>query len=564
MAQEALTLFEDAADLKFEAHALPHPNVYVSTWYLLIASEDAQRIWFTSHTGLDDAVVEYLLDKVKFSLRSCLSLAARKARDRSSMPLPDKVISDLYVRARRMIDAGNEYAVVSQICGSIYANSATIVLEEGIYDVSVDERMIDARYSAFELMRQSASTELALPMSALIWSWIRREEFRPDVLGEIAASIQVKSRRVVYEFDPVLGYELAQHVPQRALIIPQGWKFPWGGLHETVLLMNSLSLRVLYHVCAVHFGAVKYGLKGGAEHDLVLCQSEDDWVQDILKNSSLDLESIRTFVRYLTFGNGVTSPDQALQPFVPLGRGLLGVPGFALMSSNVDRNLLTLQARVDPRSFDKQSELFERDMTRSLEDAFRRRWDHVITGRTYALGSSREELDLVVCEPQTKTVLVLELRWILSPADPREVQSKKVACHEKVPQTMRKRNAARANLAQLLNSAFGIEPEDADRWRVEAAVVVEGFGGAPTTEPTIPIIPEWVLEEGVGRGPNLQGLVDWLLSTSWLPVDGRDYHFNHETRSMFDMQVRYAGVSPIRTGREFLQDATRMLKAAER
>lgn len=560
MSREALHRFETNADQKFEAQVLPHPNYYVSAWYLLTQAEDAQRIWFTGTGNPDDGVVEYLVDKLKFSLRSCLAFASRKAVDRTNMRMPDKVNGNLYSRARAMIEAGVDYAVVMQVCGSAHAGSADIELSGDIYDVAVDDRHFDARYSAFELMRQSASREPDVPMSALIWAWMRWQERRPEVLQAISSSIRIQSRRVVYEFSPELCYGLSLSVPQRPLIIPENWTFPWGGRYDTVLLMNALGLRLLYHVCAIHFGSVDRGLRGGAEGDLLLCQSEEDWVLDIQKNSSLDLEQIRTFVRYLTYGNNVTSPDQALQPFVPLGGGVLGVPALAFLSSNVDRNLLTLQARVDPRSFDKQSKMFEQEMTGALERAFKSKWVNVVPGRTYSVASGREEIDLLICEPETKTVLVLELRWILPPADPREVQSKKVACHEKVPQALRKRNAVRESLAQVLHSAFALPIESPNRWRVEAAVVVEGFGGAPSADATIPVIPEWVLEAGVRRAQNLSALLDWLLSTAWLPVDGRDYHLVHEPRELLGMNVRYAGVSPIRSGPEFLEDATKDLE----
>jgi hypothetical protein len=561
MSGEALTQFENKADQQFAALSLPHPNLHLSTWYLLTATEDAQRIWFTGTGNPDDAVVEYLIDKLKFSLRSCLALIARKASDRSSIALPNKLNGDLYSRARDMVFAGVDYAVVMQICGSVHARAAQLELAGDVYDVTVDERLIDARYSAFELMRQTASREPDIPISALLWLWMRSRERRPDVIHAVAATVRLKSRHVVYEMTPDLALWLAQSVPQRPLIIPQGWSFPWGGLEDTRLLLNAFGLRVLYHICAVHFGAVDRGLRGGAEGDLVLCQSEDDWVLDIRKNSSLDPGQIRTFVRYLTYGVRVTSPDQALQPFVPLGRNLLGVPGLAVMSSNLDRNLLTLQARVDPPSFNNQSGLFEKRMTSYLETAFRAKWSHVVPNRTLSLDSGSEEVDLLVCEPETRTVLVLELRWILPPADPREVQSKKVACHAKVPQARRKRDAVRRGLAQVLESAFGISTQRPESWRVEGAVVIEGFGGAPSPDPAVPIIPEWVLEAGVRRARNLRALADWMLSRAWLPVDGRDYQFIHEPRSLLGLQVRYAAISPIRSGPQFLEDATSALDA---
>lgn len=563
MSREVLAQFEAEADRRFEQQLVPHPNLYVARWYLLTASEDSQRIWLTGTGGPDDLVVEYLLDKMKFSLRSCLALAGSQAKDRTAMPMPAKVVGAVYVRARDLVLSGCEYAVVAQIAGAVHARSADIEVSGDVYRVEVNERLIDARYTALELMRQSAAREPDVPMSALVWVWMRHADRRPPVLRAIADSIGIKARRVIYEYDPDLSFALSQHVPQRPLLIPEGWTFPWGGRHETMLLLNAFGLRVLYHICAVHFGSVERGLRGGAEGDLVLCQTEDEWVLDIRRYSSLEPEPIRAFVRFLTFGSGVRSPDQALQYFVPLGGKLLGVPGLALMSSNVDRNLLTLQARVDPRGFDSQSGMFEVEMTRHIEAACRAKWERVIPNRTYALGSVSEELDLLICEPQTKTLLLLELRWILSPADPREVQSKKDACQEKVPQAARKLAAVRANLGDLLQAAFALSLGAGESWRAEAAVVIEGFGGAPSPDPSIPIVPNWVLEAGISRARSLQVLVEWLVSADWLPQAGRDYTFSDEPRDLLGLQVGYAAVSPTRFGPQFLADATAALDVGD-
>lgn len=117
----------------------------------------------------------------------------------------------------------------------------------------------------------------------------------------------------------------------------------------------------------------------------------------------------------------------------------------------------------------------------------------------------------------------------------------------------------RANLPQLLRAAFGLDAAK-EGWHVEAAVVIEEFGGAPTPDPRVPIIPDWVLKEGVKRARTLKALVPWLLSETWLPVPGRDFELSHDAQRLLDMQVRFAGIFPIRSGRQFVEDATAGLR----
>lgn len=555
MTKSALERFEAVVDAAFDSQQLPHPNGHVAAWYLLTVSEDAQRILFVDPSKeVDNWRVEYFLDRYKFSLRQCLAAVRRKARDTTAMPLPANVVPALYERAHHFLAAGIDYSVAAQICSSAHADRARVVDEGEGFAVDLNEHLLDKRYGALELMRQSAG-ELVVPFSALMWFWIRHSERAPIAVYKIAESTRLSKRRIQYVFEPELSYQLAQNLHQPPFVIPDGWRFPWGGRHETTLLLNALCLRLAYHLSAVHFGAGRVGLRGGAESDICLCITEEQLVCDIALNSSLDPTQIRSFVDYLTYARGVDSPDQALQPLVPLGARRLGVAGIGLLSSNVERNLLTLQARLEPRLFDSQSSLFEVEMTHQLQSVLGQKWTRVAANRSFQLGDTTEELDLLVCEPETRTVLVLELRWMLSPADPREVQTRSRTCYQKVDQAERKVVAATLNLVRLLRVAFDITLEPSKEWHIYGAVVLQGYGGALSQRSLIPVVPDWVLEAGVRRTPSLRHLAEWLQSLDWLPVEGRDFEVQ-ENSELLAIKVRHPGLVPMRSGRDYLEDAT--------
>lgn len=360
-------------------------------------------------------------------------------------------------------------------------------------------------------MRQSAG-EATVAYSALFWFWIREGDRRPPVIRTIMESTRLRGRHIRYNYDTGLAISLGQAMPQASFFIPNEWQFAWGGRYATTLLLNSLSLRALYHLIAVQFGAQKYGLKGGAEHDLCLVLERDMWINDLELMSSLPREQIWTFIDHLTYGYMMGTPDQALQPFVPLGENKLALGPLGWLSSNVERNLLSLQARLQPEELNRQSDLFEIQMTKALVDTLKERWPLVVANRTFSLPEGKEEFDILVCDPETKTLLDLELRWILPPADPREVQHKSQACWEKVNQTERKTKVAAKNLKYLLNSAFGLSEIIEREWFVRGFAVVEGFGGVKSLNAAVPIVPEWVLVAGVRAEHSLRRLADWAVS----------------------------------------------------
>lgn len=556
---EALANFEAAVDAAFAKWPIPHPNGYVARWFLLTVAEDSQRLLMVlPDKRLDEALVEHLLDRYKFSLRSCLSRVRQECQDWTPMSLPQHAASAQYQKAQQFLFAGIDYSVASQICASAHEGSCSVAEADGEFTVAIAEDRLDKRYGSLEAMRQSAGEHL-VPHSALFWFWVTEEQHRPAVLWQIMTSTALKRRRIVYEYDHELAYELAQVMRQASFLIPEEWTFSWGTSHETMLLLNSLSVRVLYHLIAVQFGAQKYQLKGGAEHDLCLVQSKDKWIEDIEVFSQIDVQKIEKFVHALTYGVGSKSPDQALQPLVPLGATLLGLGPLGWLSSNVDRNLLSLQARLDSKALDRQSYLFERRMTAQLVDVFQQRWPHSVANLTLTLGAAKEELDLLVCEPNTKTVSVMELRWMLPPADPREVQARKTVCWEKVEQIKRKTLAVESSLKAAIHTAFGLDI-DAEGWTVQGMVVIEGYGGAKSLDERIPVVPEWVLKAGAAASQSLSQLVRWARSLEWLPVEGREFDVSVSKPRLQGVAYSYPSISQLRTGRDFLEDATELLK----
>lgn len=474
------------------------------------------------------------------------------------MPLSRQVLSTQYLKTQKLLYAAIDYSIAAQICASGHEQSCQIKESDGEFSIEIAEDRLDKRYGSLEAMRQSAG-EYVIAHSSLFWFWMTEVEHRPAVLMDIMNSTALKHRRIHYEYNPYYAYELAQHMPQAPFLIPEEWVFSWGTKYQTTLLINSLSLRVLYHLIAIQLGAQKYRLKGGAEYDLCLVQPKEKWIGDLEEFSQISIPSIEGFLDSLTYGNGTKSPDQALQPFVPLGSNLLGVGPLGWLSSNTERNLLSLQARLDSRAMDGQSHLFERRMTSQLLEVLKNKWSNSAANLTLTLDGRREEIDLLVCDVETKTILVGELRWMLPPADPREVQARKNVCWQKVVQVKRKSLAVASNLESAVLSAFGLNIQH-DGWTVQGIVVIEGYGGAKSLDKSIPVVPEWVLMAGVEAATSLRRLCSWAMSLDWLPMEGREFDVLESTPHLEDLVYRYPSLSPLRAGREYLLDATEALR----
>lgn len=367
-----------------------------------------------------------------------------------------------------------------------------------------------------------------LDHAARLYNWVRRDEFRPEIIDAIAQSTDIAGGRVTYQYHTYPAIKLSEELEQYPFLVPDGWRFVWGGRHETTLLLNALCIRCVYHWCAVHFGAIAHDLKGGGHESLLFVTTVQQLAVELRELTSLELPVIRQFIRCLTLGVGVQAPDPALQPIVPLGEGRIAVPCLLFLSSNFERNLLSLQSRVDPSTFNDLSGQFEQDMVSELLPLAVRRWSSAQANVTIRDGKEFEEIDLLIPEPESKTLLACELRWMLQPGDPREVQNRKKVCWEKISQLERKVNWLSGRKSIALQS-LGLNVEDAHEWKCAGVVSIDAFGGVLSSNAELPLLPNSVFKQGLEKALSLREFVLWSQSLCWLPKE--DEHFRVVTQT---------------------------------
>lgn len=504
-------------DANYHQVAIAHPNLTVATWYLLTVLEDSFRGLFTLTKDEDAPIVEFQLDSQKYSVRFALDRIRQECSDKSSAAIPAHVVPKLYIKTAELLQAGVDFKAANQLCSAAYAETVLFTEGDQTIDIAFDDLHHDKRYAALELLGHMPLD--VIDHSANLYAWARRQDIRPPIVDAIARSTRISGQRVLYDYEPHLAVALAEEMMQSPSMVPEDWRFPWGGRHETTLLINAMCVRCTYHWIAVHFGASLHGLRGGGEASLLHVTTMPSLVTDLNAMCSLDETKIRNFLQYLRYGYATKTPDPALQPIVALANGLVAVPCLLYLSSNYERNLLGLQARIDSNTFDSMSKLFEADMVRDLLEMIRPRWPLARGNLTLRADGGFEEIDLLIADPGSRTILACELRWMLQPGDPREVQNRKKACREKVGQLARKVQWLQTR-AHLALDALGATYADATEWNIEGVVVIKTFGGTLSNNAKLPIMTERIFVQGMQNASSLHHFAGWSQSLGWLPQEG--------------------------------------------
>ena len=468
-----VSAIEAWVDNEFHSKPVPHQVRDVSLWHLLTYCEDKVRLDFKGMSSHATADIERFVDQLKYSMKYCVQRVLSESQITSKFPLPQKVTPQVYTRSRDLVYAGLSYAAMVRIFSSLHAGESTIEVNDRGEHCIVYHPKYDIRYSVLEIFDHGQ--EVGFDITTLAFGLLRGTLIEPELENFFKSSTRMRLGRVIYRYEPGCVSYLTQIIPQRPLVIPDDFMFDWGSGLETQALINSLQLRCLYHILCVDFAAREFRIPGGFDSSLVLKLTREELIDDLSLCADLGHERIARFVDFLTLGQGSHSPDIALQPLVRAANGEYMLSCFFIISNDMQRNLMSLMARTQSSVFNRQSCLFERGMIAKLVDAAGL-WPASVQNRNFKAGGRGEEIDMLLVDKASKSILILECAWMLQPGDPQEIFNRLGTCAKKVNQVERKRAFFREHLRDILPS-LGLDRNEGDQWSVEGMVVIEGFGG---------------------------------------------------------------------------------------
>lgn len=526
---------ESGVDAHFYATPLPTGDLNTARWTICTAGEDFHRFLLLEATktwhqpGARSARGQFImrLDRYKYGLRHALDLCAMRLSE-TETKAHFATNADNYTAAIELLVAAGEYADATRVFSSYRSNSTTLFIDRtsGLIESAQDERAM--QYGSLEFLVRSDKQEFS-PIIHLIglFSGPRFDMPAVDSVGywsptvhEIVGTARLKKGRIRYQVITKLASKLFDGFNVEPAYPSSDWVFPWAGMEHAQSYFAALHAICTYHLLSIHFGASRQGLEGIGVDQICLRTETVRLNRDIVRISGIPKGIAESITDALTLGNQTDTPDPALQPLVPIGDDRLAVPAFIILSSDWSRNMLSLHARLSPKSFDANSAGFERQMTKAIEEELPSRFSYR-SNFIIPTQDGTEEVDLILVDEVARSVLLTELRWMLQPGDVREVLNRKKVVAEKVAQCRRKVQGARSAIQQVVRT-LGLS--QASDWTIEGLVVIEGFGGTPSEQPKeVPVVPRDIFIRLLEVAPNLDHAHAVLCSPLWLPREGTDY-----------------------------------------
>jgi hypothetical protein len=277
-------------------------------------------------------------------------------------------------------------------------------------------------------------------------------------------------------------------------------------------------------LCGIH-EYICYPWKEGGhpvpESSLVMVKPRNSWISQLTRLSGLPKETCDKMVADLTLDpRPGKATGMSIHPFVPLdsnNRELAVAPQFPL-AARTDDNILRAYSYASPGAFSGENIQKENILRRKLRAAnglFN--MDGPID-----LPDGSTDIDLLIEDAPSSTLVFAELKWIRKPLKPPERLERDRDVDKGIGQLKIVRNYARAH-PDFLKRTRRIAESISSYAHVYYLLVVCDHWFWVEPEDGFAILDFQVFLARFAESTNLQATIADLLTYSWLPIEGQDF-----------------------------------------
>lgn len=524
---------EASFDAAFHSTSLPSQNFWINRWAILSTSEDILRIIFsqTAESWLLPTKIEERgdfitrIDQIKFCVRQAIFLSDRLSKDHT---IPEKYVmtKELYDRSLSLVlNFADRYAVLIRAFVSHWAGMEPFHSLNGSKSLSQNRDIRDSQYTSLEFLIERDNSTIS-PFAGLAGFFLADGYENPEISGshfhgphfkKLIKTVKARNGNISYQYVNSIGKSLHSIFDRPLELAPPTWIIAGATFEDLRLFFNGLSTVCAYHLIAVHNKVIKEKIEGAGKGNMLLILDRKVLSKRIESASGMDIKTCYSIMDYFIYNTRSRKPDLSLQPIIEMGGSNIAIPCMMTISNDYERNSLSLQADVEKSMFDSQSSYFSSNMSTNFRERFCSRY-HIVTERLF----SGLEIDAILFDKSTGTLLIIELKWMLRPAETAEIVSRRSTVDHGIAQMSRRLEVIMRGLPAFCKD-FGIN--EAPISLVAGCVLTEGYMGHPPSDPTkIAVLPRQVFEVVINETENLLDAVQIIRSPLWLPRPGIDYH----------------------------------------
>lgn len=494
-------------------------------WHLLLAHEHELQFRTKEYTS---ASYLHNADELKKGLKHAFEWAHKYCKNSDSYFAPEFSL-EIYSEARDLLILGSAYQPFYSMC-SILNNKRKLVLayvdDNGTLHMEYDSDQL--QYEALHWISAEliANTRLAdnPPKEDIV------HRYREAMLNVIKNSdllsvgqIKVNIRQPEYD----AAKSLVQHAVQGSYQLPNNWSFRGVTIDQfRQVLLSILTLSSIDSFVHGEFvNMSRNPNKGFTVFDtFVWTGSITDLVRRISNYEPiLNNAIVKSVLSLLIYNRKLNKPDPALQPIIPFG-DMLMIPPQLMVSSSLERNLVSLLAREYKSEYDKTSDVLAPQLLDELYAAFSKR--HCVVSTAIRIPGRKDlgDIDLLVFDPCLRILIIAEVKWVIPPGEPYE-QLTRADTEERAitNQLVPLMDFAKENTQSILALLNQPERQVTDI-EISGVLLMRGFCGMKhELSHVYPTIDADLLLQEMRYSKSNKELFDWMKYREFMPELGKDY-----------------------------------------
>lgn len=282
----------------------------------------------------------------------------------------------------------------------------------------------------------------------------------------------------------------------------------------------------------------------------VIVKKKTEWISLLSRLTSLSNEVVATMLGNLIFPTQKPRRpvDLIVHPFVPLDADtrLLGLVPHLPLYSRPDENILRMTSHLNPVAYNTSSQSKEEEMRHDLISDLP---PHISTAGPVILPDGNPDLDLILEDKASSTLVLAELKWTRKPislferCDRDEDFIKGIAQLRNIkkflsqnPSYLTDRGKTSRSLTEYSEVRYILIARDHFVW--------------VDPDEAFPVIDHEIFKNTLSKEKSLFRALNVLLSFDWLPVEGRDFTVRFEraivNRVSIDSEVFHAPSEALR------------------
>jgi hypothetical protein len=278
--------------------------------------------------------------------------------------------------------------------------------------------------------------------------------------------------------------------------------------------------------------------------DSVIIVPKDSLEFNMVKYTGVDFSKVTQFIENLTYGaRGIKSPDPLTQPFIKINSTQYAISPCLITGNSIERNYTILINKIpeERKNYLNLVSLKEGILRRKIIEGMNSPNFRYFNGDVPALQKC-PDIDLAIIFDQKKTVLFLELKWFIAPAETREVLEKGQEIQKGISQLLNIKDAFQKDPIPFFRSLNIDENYHPSFVLVSANFIGEGWD----QNKDIPVIQVDHFLRKYKETLDLISLINWLNNRQYLPIENKDYRLERVISTIGEWNVAWNGIIPIR------------------